>query len=260
MHENENRPFISARCLCRFLIGLVCGVLVCTPSPGSSNWAPMEQKGGAALPRENGSNIRMESEQVMIRLRPRSYTVEAVFHFTNTGKTTTEWVGFPKRGIWVFGKFDAWVNDRKVEVSEEPDSEAKRGIVERVVSGLCHYILGRDDRVRPTTDRGWLVLQVAFPGRSPTIIRTTYDGHYGSGTAGHMDYIIGTGSYWKGPIRRAVFIIDSSDVGGNKNINVDLHDLGMAPGPELMGENLLRLEIMHFKPPPGSMLAIHFKR
>ncbi len=42
----------------------------------------------------------MNSEQVVIRLKEKSYTVDAVFEFINDGDTTTEWIGFPNKDIY----------------------------------------------------------------------------------------------------------------------------------------------------------------
>lgn len=88
------------------LISLITAELFFMASVGSTNDGPIWLMGGGAAPKSSHPSIRMDSEEVTIRLGQDTYTVDAVFHFFNTGATTTEWVGFPKRGIGYFGEFD----------------------------------------------------------------------------------------------------------------------------------------------------------
>ena len=61
--------------------------------------APLVQQesGGVVSPVSEDASIRMDSEQVKIRLEEDSYSVDAEFIFYNTGETVTKLVGFPRR-------------------------------------------------------------------------------------------------------------------------------------------------------------------
>lgn len=257
MQGSEKIPGIKRRLVCQLLAGLVCVALAGIPSLGNADMAPIELKSGAASPIRNHSSVRMESELVIIRLGELSYSVDAVFHFFNTGQTTTEWVGFPKRGVGRFSRFDTSVDGRKIEVSEESDAGTKRGVADRIVSGLYRYIFNQETGPLSVSKDRWMVHHITFPGLATTTIRTSYEGHYAEGTA---DYILGTGSYWKERIGQVVFIIDCTDLGGTKNVSVDFRDLGVAPGPECLGDNLLKVEMNQVKPPPEAKLAVHVRR
>ena len=137
-------------CPGRFLPYLIAGVFLCFPNPGMTNQTPLHVVGGSATPKSQHETVRMDSEQVMIRLGQRSYTVDAIFHLFNTGETVTEWVGFPKRrvkftGSWLpqpdFVRFDTWVDGRHVEVTELRDAAAYESFWEVLAS--LHYRLNR---------------------------------------------------------------------------------------------------------------------
>jgi hypothetical protein len=83
---------------------LVCGTLLALvlllPSFALAwsvgNSAPLQASGGMVAPKAPHETIRMEAEEVTMRLEKDGYTVEAVFVMANSGEAITEWVGFPK--------------------------------------------------------------------------------------------------------------------------------------------------------------------
>ncbi len=211
-------------------------------------------EGGAAAPKSVHGNIKLVAQEVTIRLRKQTYIVEAVFHFLNTGKTSTEWVGFPKRGFYGatlpnspyaqpldnFIWFKAWVHGRRAILTEERD-----------VSHAPRNEYGKAE------ERRWLAHQVAFPGCRETTMRCAYQTHYVYDNAGKAaSYLYGTGALWKGNIGSGVFLIDASNVGGTKNISVEFP---VASGPRLLSINLMKYEIRDFKPPLKGELVIHVR-
>ena len=70
-----------------------------------------------------------------------------------------------------------------------------------------------------------------------------------------MSYVYGTGSYWKGSIGSATFIIDSTDVGGTKNVLVKYYS---APGPRTISGNVVSFEIHDFEPSRDGQLEVLF--
>ncbi|MEW6533401.1 MAG: hypothetical protein AB1473_21395 [Thermodesulfobacteriota bacterium] len=230
------------RCMYRLVIAMMAAGLLFPPIPGVADFGPMDMLigGGAAAPKSSHVSIRLESQEVTIHLRKDTYTVDAIFQFFNTEETTTEWIGFPKqtatRGVprsrANFIRFNTWVNGREVGFSEEPDFKSHSGVEQRK----------------------WLVHQITFPGHTRTIIRVSYKASYNFfGPRPNAYYIYGTGSYWKDNIGKAVFIIDSSYVGGTKY--TDTHFPSKLGGRRI-SENLVMYEIGDFKPDPEAVLRV----
>jgi hypothetical protein len=140
--------------------------------------APILLMSGGASPRSRHDSIRMDSENVTIGLQKNTYTVDAVFHFFNSGTTTTEWVGFPKRGRGYadmfhgtndFIRFETWVNGEKAAFSEERSRSWGAGRLFRKLFAIF--------AIQITDDR-WLVKHVAFPGHATTTTRVRYEARY----------------------------------------------------------------------------------
>jgi hypothetical protein len=250
LFERDDPMLHSAYC---FMAAIICAAVFGLTGLGQANMVSFEINSGAASPKKDQPNIRMDAEQVIIRLRKLTYTVDATFQFFNTGPTVTEWVGFPEEGGAEFTRFESRVEGKQVQVSEERDV----GIVDRVLSGLARYVLGRTDFTEGRLRNRWLVHRATFPGGTQTNIRVKYEAHL-SGEA--MNYVIGTGSYWKDLIGRAVFVIDAADIGGIGCANAKFHDLGATPDPEVISSNVLKFELTNFKPPPKAGLAVHVKK
>ncbi|MFZ5501884.1 MAG: hypothetical protein ACOY58_08260 [Candidatus Micrarchaeota archaeon] len=221
---------------------MITAELLFSPIPGMGDMGPIDMfyGGGAAAPKSSHQSIRLESQEVIIHLRKTNYTVDAIFQLFNTGETTTEWTGFPKnvitRGVSRsradFIRFNTWANGREVRFSEEPDFKSHSGVKQRK----------------------WLVHQITFPGHTRTTIRVSYKASDNFlGPRPNAYYVYGTGSHWKDNIGKAVFIIDSSYVGGTKY--TDTHFPSKLGGRRI-SENLVMYEIGDFKPDPEAVLRV----
>jgi hypothetical protein len=226
---------------------VIAATLLAFPGHVRSNAMPIGVDLGGAMPIPAHESIRMDSEQVTMRLRRANYTVEAVFYLFNTGEATVEWVGFPVRGPnrRDFVRLDAWVNGRKTEFTEVPNLFKDAGISPGFLS---------------SNTMRWLVSQIAFRGNAETTIRVKYEGEYDSNVPGtayvHANYIFGTGSFWKDTIGKAAFIVDCTGVGGTGNVSIYS---GMSSGPRVIGQNVMRYELRDFEPWPGAEfhLTVH---
>lgn len=211
--------------------------LVCTPGLVSANPAPIPMAGGSVSAKLPHETIRMDAEEVTVRLGKATYTVDAVYRMANTGEAATEWVGFP-RGLERdrhegtefpnFIQFHVWVDGKRVPFSKE--------------------------------GKQWLAGQVNFPGHATTIIRVVYEAHYPARYLyrgyRYAEYIVGTGSLWKDRIGTAIFTVDGSEIGGTKSFDASLK----APqSNKLRSENVVRFDVSDFKPEPDATLYIEFR-
>jgi hypothetical protein len=239
-------------------------VLILYRSAAIGDVAPLVQQesGGAVSPVSDHASIRMDSEQVTMRLEEDSYSVDAEFVLYNTGETVTELVGFPKanyvttqehEGPTNYLRFETWVNGEKAEIiNSDCDSKlmtwrdfldnAKKGTIKKGTTFPSKEI------------KLWLVHRVKFPGHAFTKIRTKYQSQYFVlFEQVQAIYIVGTGRHWKDRIGKAVFVIDCSGVGGAQNVKIGF---GMAPGPRLISGGLLVSEIRNIKPEPRAKLSV----
>jgi hypothetical protein len=169
------------------------------------------------------------------------YSVEALFDFFNYGRTTTEWVGFPRRpshggagDVSDFLLFETWVNGRKERFTDD-----------NKISGMASRLKGlTSNHVR---DSGWMLREVEFKGNSETGIRLRYECRY------DLDfqtitarYVYGTGSFWKDSIAKISFTIDCADVGGVQNVLAQFPDI--LGGPRRVGDSILRFEVRDVEP------------
>jgi hypothetical protein len=231
------------------LVAVVAAWPFSTAGLASADMGPLlKLKGGVIAPKAPHKTIRLESQEVTIRLGRSTYLVNAVFHFMNDGVTTTEWIGFPKQmsydGISAdklrFLRFEAWVDEVKTAVAEERDLSAPENRSARV---------SRENR--------WKALHVTFAGHKETTIHCVYEAAYEYRyDSKSMSYLYGTGAYWKGCIGSAGFTIDSTDVGGTENISIRF---GSPPSSRRMGENVVRYEIYDFNPSPEDQVDVVLK-
>jgi hypothetical protein len=236
---------------CALLLCLVAAGVVSLPAVGKADIGPIVFQGGSVSSMSPHDTILMDSMEITIRLKKTHYVVDAVFHLFNEGSTITQWVGFPKYGAGApafktaidFIRFDAWVDGRKEQFSEERDLFRNVGPFRTQQTAVGQ----KESR--------WMVKQLAFLGRTKTTIRVRYESRYAHDR--FASYYYGTGRYWKGNIGKAAFIIDATDIGGIRNTRTDL---GASPGPRLLAENLLRYEIENFEPSPNAQLDIECKR
>ncbi|AFM25613.1 hypothetical protein [Desulfomonile tiedjei] len=220
----------------RFLLALLVTWLVCSPATLKANPAPIPMAGGSVAAQSPHKTVRMDAEDVTIRLGRGAYTVNAVYRMVNTGDATSEWVGFPRgleRERWKgtefpeFIQFHVWIDGKKIRFTKE--------------------------------GKQWLAARVTFPGNATTIIRVMYEAHYSDRYlwkgVRYLDYIVGTGSLWKDSIAKAVFTVDASETGGTKGLYIELN----APQcRKLSSEQVVRFDVEDFKPDPYATLRIEF--
>jgi hypothetical protein len=216
-----------------YLVLLLAGTIT-FPGTLKANPAPMPISGGTVAAKSPHESIRMEAEEVTIRLHKMTYTVEGVYRMTNSGEATTEWVGFPKNrhemheglSYQNFIQFEVWVDGRKVPFAKE--------------------------------GKQWIAGQVTFSSHATTIIRVVYEIKYPetykwASRDDFAEYIVGTGSLWKGNIGKAIFTVDGSEIGGTKNFDTRLN---IPQSHKLRSEQAVRFDAIDFKPERDATLLI----
>ncbi|MEW6141397.1 MAG: hypothetical protein AB1733_24505 [Thermodesulfobacteriota bacterium] len=215
---------------------------------------------GAPEPDAPQDSVRMDSGEVTIRLSEEFYWVDAVFHFYNTGETTTQRVGIPTidnnlqqkgygrcptpRGAIVdLLELELWVDGRRAALSEERDF-LKRG---------ASRSKGQDSPRYYVPERRWMAADVTFAGHAKTTIRCKYKARYIQSRLVRVGY--GTARAWKGNIGKLAFIIDCADVGGTPNVRVDT-GFPEDSRTRLRTENLIIVETRDFEPAAVSHLML----
>ncbi len=217
-----------------FCLTLLLAGLLCTPCLLRANPAPWPISGGTVSAKGPHETIRMDAEEVTIRLGRGTYTVEGVYYMVNSGEATTEWVGFPKNrhemhedvSYQDFLQFHAWVDGKRVAFAKE--------------------------------GKQWLAGHVTFPGHATTIIRVAYEVKYPetykyASSDDFAEYIVGTGSLWKGSIGKAIFTVDGSAIDGTKTFDAKLN---LPQSHKLRSERVIRFDVRDFKPEPDATLNI----
>jgi hypothetical protein len=216
-------PGVAMRYLPAVILCLIAGLL---GSFAHADPPVISLQGGCIAPSASNENIRLDIMSVTFRSKRDSYVVDARYHLFNTGDTTTVTVGIPKYGrtdrqwdyhsgepvIRDFIAFDAWVSGRKAEFVEVRDFFTDPNA--RPVGGYCRH--GND----PTESR-WMIKQVTFTGKATTFIRVRYEAHYHNHNfiswklldSGY--YHDSVGRYWKGKIKKATFVLDTTDIKGD---------------------------------------------
>ena len=137
-----------------------------SPQPGITDITPIDYSppptGGGISPKSPHPAIRLDDQEVIVRLKPYTYTVDAIFHLFNTGETSTEWIGFPKNStgrspgplgrVDDFIRFEGSVNGQTIAFTEERD----------LIKGARATQVGILSRGK--NHDGWLVGEGAFPG------------------------------------------------------------------------------------------------
>lgn len=241
-------------CLIGFSLALI-------PVPAGADITPVDYHatptGGGVSPKSPHPFIRLEAQEVIIRLKPGSYTVDAAFRLYNSGETSTEWIGFPKNAMGRqpgpkgrlsdFIRFEVSVNDRTVPFKEGRD-----------IMGEARNPLDKGS-ARLRRESSWLVGQATFPGHALTPINVRYEARYdpcGMNCA-RAEYIYGTGGYWKDGIGKASFIVDSSEQGGVDGVRV-----GFATPVRRyqISANVVRYEFRDLRPDPLDSLSLTLVR
>ncbi len=249
----------------RLLQCLIVSALVLSPQPGITDITPIDYSppptGGGISPKSPHPAIRLDDQEVIVRLKPYTYTVDAIFHLFNTGETSTEWIGFPKNStgrspgplgrVDDFIRFEGSVNGQTIAFTEERD----------LIKGARATQVGILSRGK--NHDGWLVGEGAFPGHAKTTIRVRYETRYGNCGMGCSKavYIYGTGGYWKDRIGKAVFIIDSTQKGGLDRADArfsghETKKYGIRR--RLISKNIAKCEIRNFEPNPHGSMTFTF--
>jgi hypothetical protein len=238
------------------------------PSPGGTTMrlpgSDIALAGGCISPAALNDSIRLDSMQVTIRLKQRSYLVDAVFIVFNTSETTTERVGLPKHGkvrgfqrrslVHDFLRFDGWVDGRKTEFGEERD----------FLTDPSTPFPNLPQGTPPIEETRWLVTRVVFPALAQTTIRIRYEALYDippySLVRYEGYYYYGTARYWKGKIGKAAFIIDSTDIAGKNSailFNTVPNGIWFAasPAPRVVTDKLQRYEKGELEPPVDAQFS-----
>lgn len=245
--------------LCVFVSALLCVPGAAQPPSVGTGYV---LQGGSVAPMFPQESIRMDSMHVTIRLKRKSYVVDAVFGLYNTGRTKKERVGVLKctYGSWRYApmiydfiRFDGWIEGRRAEFSQTLD------FFEPPIVRSMH-LRGVDLAPR------YIVSEVVFQGHTRTTIRIMYEAHYwrdweGSYKKGHAHargmYQYGTSRYWKDKIGKAVFILDYTGVGEALQY---LEGPPRCPGARrLITEDVLKYEISDFEPRVRSELSFGYE-
>lgn len=244
------------RSIRRLLPVIIAAAMLLTPTWGSPCDGPPTEtiKGGAPAVLSPDNSIRLDTEEVCIRLHKDRYTVDAVFQFFNTGESTSRLIRFPKRGTRFsynpssdFRQFQGWIDGREMEFTAEPDAH--------VYSKETWYDHHRYEDV--VSDSGWMNRKVEFRGHSGTTIRVRYSAPLTRPSV--AQYLYGTGFNWKDSIGRAYYIIDTEDVGGSKDF------CGRFSEPDIqkhvirerrISSNMVVYEIKNFEPDPFGVFSV----
>ena len=201
--------------LAKMLSVLVLSLLSLKINTSFAGDVPVNLQGGGAQALNGYMTVTLDSEVVKIILGKKSYTVDAVFAFSNIAKTVDLNVGFPKNGSYSsdFIKFETWVDEKQVNFIEKPyiASIAGRYTLPELIRHIRQTDNLEDFMVK---DNRWMVMEgVPFPSNRKTTIRARYVAPYqdfGAECDGGLKYIYGTGLYWKGNIRESKFIVDAT--------------------------------------------------
>ena len=209
--------------LAKMLFVLILSLLSLNINSSFAGDAPVNLQGGGAQALNGYMTVAMDSEIVKIILSKDSYTVDATYNFSNTGKTVQLNIGFPKNGSGRlddrfahtsdFIKFETWVDDKQVNFTEKPNMAGIEGhytlpeLIRHIKqTGNLEDLMAKDYR--------WMVKEgVPFPSNKKTALRLRYAAPYqdfGFECKGGLKYIYGTGLYWKGNIRESKFIVDAT--------------------------------------------------
>jgi hypothetical protein len=232
------------------------------------DFSSLEILTGSPAPRSPHQTIRMDSQEVIMRLGEKSFVIEGAYRFFNTGRTTTEWIAFPKKGNAcrdgrllnpAFMRFQVWIDGAKADFSEERGSFRMPTDLFPATKATHSQSVGKSI---DNYDR-WLGQMVTFPAQKGLTIRLRYEDRYvvhdapptldaeSPSSLDEATYIMGTGSFWRDRIRHSAFVVDASGVGGTKHL-VGLPSRGLAR----MTDTLVRYEERDYEPESGSTISI----
>ncbi len=209
--------------------------------------------------------VALDSGVVKIILGKNSYTVDATYNFSNTGKTVQLNIGFPKNGANTadFMNFETWIDEKQVNFIEKPNIASIAG--RYTLPELIRHIRQTDNpEDLMEKDSRWMVMEGApFPSNKITTIRARYAAPYqdfGAECKGGLKYLYGTGLYWKGNIRESTFIVDATGLPKEERPKdmrfVDPPDQ-MNPGCSAISDGVIQCVLKDYKPArPGSGVVV----
>lgn len=192
------------------LVGAALAIAAAHPSI-ADDAAMMTVAGGSVEPMASHPSVRMLSETVTVRLSDKAARVRCEFTFKNEGPKQTVKMGFPEESVasgdsgrgMLYG-FKSWVDGKPVE---------------------CIYKKGKqptDDRPAQRRYQAWFVKDVPFEAGQTRKVVDDYNsnlGYYANSMMSgdyeyvrYFNYVLRTGASWKGPIGRAVIVVDTSKV------------------------------------------------
>jgi hypothetical protein len=200
-------------------------------SPALADDAPLAGIGGAYQPMQRGVQVRMAREWVNVTLSARGTRTVVQFDFRNEGPAQTVTMGFPEKAIY-------------------PPNDKPGGSYRH----FTRRVDGRPITARPTSWQEvqektawqrWWVSRVYFARNQTRVVRVSYDEapNFLMTPGGRSyGYILGTGSYWAGPVGSVDFVFDVKDFPADTSI--------LASELERSGSGVTRR---------GNRLASHFR-
>lgn len=204
--------------------------------------------GGGVAPMVNHPSVRMVSETVTIRLTDKSAKVHCEFLFRNEGKKCTVKMGFPEKA-WASGEgspmmrlsgFRSWVDGKPIKCVYKPGKISRKTYDERSYDA-------------------WYVKDIPFGAGQTRTVVDEYSTELGSSEDSMMTnyqkllnftYILRTGRNWKGPIGKAVIIVDTS------GMSADHYELWPDPPGFIRSKGKISWTLTNFE--PKSDISIEF--
>jgi hypothetical protein len=195
MKQDGKRRWLAAVCIC----AVAAGALIV--------------RGDIATPRPRWSEVRMESEEVNIKLGKKKVYVEALFNMHNTGSGSKVRFGYP------LGLFEKELNDFKVYVEDkEIDGVGTEKTEEKKNSPRPVYGRGRGGKQNVQSEpyrfsgpyKEWKVFNVPFKADEKKKIKVSYwvepavIDNTSHGKLNFYAYTLVTGATWKDTIKKAV--------------------------------------------------------
>jgi hypothetical protein len=220
----------------------------------TTSCGPLHEPSAEALaPKSAHTNIRMDSMEVRIRLKPMSYAVDSVFDLFNTGAATTEWIGCPIAGSHSFRlELGRWIAG---DPFHRPDHSCL------TKSDFLSFNCRVDGtKVETTNEPGWRVFCLRLPHHGRSTIHVQYEQCYSDF---NQSYRYGSASSWKDSVGKIVLTVDGASQGGRRNFKVGAPGTWRpkaTQGPlwlESVTENDVRYEINEYKPDPAELLRFY---
>ncbi|MBD3398699.1 hypothetical protein GF413_06560 [Candidatus Micrarchaeota archaeon] len=176
-------------------------------------------------------NIDIDSLDVLIILKATHYEVEALFDLYNRGVKCEEKIGIPRmtsKGETEESQFkilSVSIDGKEENITLEKNVSLREGIMDRKLGLLGLRIHG----IYEDYHLDWFTCRVSFPYRKDILLRIKYRSNYSHGVFTEALYFVGTGVFRTGSIGKAKFKVDSSEIGGTKNVTAGLYRVPITP-------------------------------